>query len=216
MPRKSKQLKKPYKGALSKYIKIPKPQPKPTILGKSGTKHEQEDQYQKTLKAYEQENAKFISTEIARKMDLLVEHFDLQDFDGNVWFQVALNLAIDHVDGFKIEEEGARGRPLKWNLLLDAKLYFDVLRETKGNLGKGRIENACYDLCNKEPWKSLLTGRRNMPAKAKTLQNRFPQACKSSLINGFQALPNEKELKDTFHKDFEATLKEFFKNFPIK
>ncbi len=216
MPKQSKQLRKPYNGALNTPIKAPSPPEKPTILGGSSASEDREIVYQKKLAEYDAENAAFIAAEIVRKMELFKDRFDLHDHDGDVWYQVALNLAIDHVPGFVVRENGNSGRKVKWNFILYAKLYFDVLTAVKGDFQETMIETACSRLIKQEPWCSLLVGKGGMPPSVKTLQSRFSESKKSPLVLGFEILPNDSDVKQAFYENVEDMFKEFYVNFPIK
>lgn len=217
MARQSKQLRAPYRGALNTPIKIPTSSPvKPKILGGVGTKEEQETQYQKDLQTHEGDKAAFITGEMVKKMELLKDRFDLHDHDGDIWYQVALNLAIDHVPGFAVKEKGVGGRKEKWNFILYAKLYFDVLKAVKGDFQETMIQTACYDLIEQEPWCSIIIGKRQMPPTAKTLQTRFSEAKKSPLVVAFAHLPDDPKAKQAFYEHVEEMFEEFHTNFPTK
>lgn len=216
MPRKSKQLGKPYTGELKTPIKIPSPPVKRTILGGAATDEEREIEYQKEVAEYNKKNMAFISCEAIKKLQLLKTHYDIDGDDRDAWYQVATDLAMNHVPGFAVEVEGSVGRKTKWNFILHAKLYFDVLKHTGESFDKSLIETACYKLIEQEPWCSMLIGKGYMPPSAKVLQNHFAQARKSPLVSMYEFLPDDANTKAAFRKNVEDVFDEFLDKFPVK
>jgi len=216
MPKKSKQLREKYKGDLKKPIKLPPVPVKPTILGEEKNEREKNKIFQSKIEAYEQNNSSHILSEAQRKMHLLVEKYGLDKSKENVWFEVALNLAIDHVPGFVVEKKGQRGRKPKWNYIHQFRLYFDVLKLTKGDLQNNYILTACHDLSKQEPWKSFINSKRETADPAKTLQNQFAEARKSPLVRMFESLPDDPELKQEIYEKIIEDSDLLLKDCPVK
>lgn len=195
MPRQAKQLRKPYTGKLNKPIVIPDEPVKPTLLTGDGLSlEEKERKYQEDLEAYRIKYAAFINSEIDKKMDELKKHHGL-DGHPDDWYQLALNLAMDHVPGFTVVTKSERGRKTKWTPAAYAKLFLDVVEETGGKLNNRMIEAACISLREKEPWHSFLTGKHYEEPDAKTLQNRFSKALNTPLVKMILALPENQLIR---------------------
>lgn len=193
MPKQAKQLRKPYKGLLNKPIVISAPSKQPSILtGDSASLEDKERLYQAAIQAQQIQKTNLIGEVLHKKMNLLKQHYGLVD-ENDVWYQVALNLAVDHVPGFTVIIENERGRKTVWTPAMHAKLYLDVLDATNGILNARLIEAACISLIEKEPWSSFVKGKSYSKPDAKTLQNQFSIARKTPLAMMIQALPKDQK-----------------------
>jgi len=208
MPRKPSQLGKLYKGDLNKAIKVPPPPHPPTILS-------EKPDYESSHAKHKKEVDEIISREVSRKMPVLLDHYELDANDADVWYKLALKLAINHVPGFDLYGKRQSGRKSTWNFISHAKLYFDVLRETKGQLEKENIQAACYHLLKKEPWTWFLQEKGFKKPSAKTLQNQFSAARRSPLVKMFEALPNDHKAKQAFYDHVESVFEESLIFFPV-
>lgn len=182
MPRKSEQLEKPYKGKLNKPIIISDIQPKTDKIFEADTS--------KVLGQFYADNS-FVIKELTERMKLLLKHYEIESNDENRWYELALNLAKNHVPGFRVE--GKSGKKTGWTPQAYAKLYFDVQRERlfAKNLNVATIGWACNRLIKKSPWKNFKINKNDKTLTAKTLQNKYSEAQSSVLITAF--LRNQKE-----------------------
>lgn len=190
MPRKSKQLENPYKGDLNRPIKLdrlPMGAGISTILFPKD--ENQIEQEKKECSEIETEFSRYIISEICRKMELLLDHYNISEDDPQKWFMLSLYLAKDRVPGFCIEEGGQEGRPLDWNFFEDKLLLLqvaDLIHSDKPGKGK-TVGWACRILVKESPWKDK-KGKGGQTITAKTLENRHARV-------GWQEMPEDPKLR---------------------
>jgi hypothetical protein len=107
-----------------------------------------------------------------RKLDLLLDHYKIKRDPETQWLMLAYNLAIQHVDGFKKEEEKSRGRKEDWDILKVFKLFLSVRLKLIEKPNQSRSW-ACEQLVKVDPWKKF---------SKKTLENKMLNHEKNPLV----------------------------------
>lgn len=199
MPRKKKQQKKDYKGDLNKPIKLPA-RPFVSALGELD---------QKALVRLEKKKIDYQSLSLRalnlkmQKMNLLFNHYDISQENPNKWFELSWLLAEDHVEGFRIEEAEVKLFEKKWDEVALAKLYYDVIEylDVTDNEAHKTISRACKILAKKEEWLIFLAKTSN---PARTLQDKYALAKKSTIVNGICA--SDENTKAIIHVDLKKII----------
>lgn len=192
MPRKSGQLRRQYKGILNKPIVIAKREfPPSTIL--DGGETPEVKAVKARLKLEElMATVHHVECEYNKKLTALMRHHNIVAKKDGAWRALALELAKDHVPGFKIIQEKEGGRGTFWNEFALAKLYFDV-----SNMMAARNQNisgACDLLLREPPWCDIRSNGDVLTPK--TLQNRYVEATKTSLVAVYHNILNDEDVSN--------------------
>lgn len=164
-----------WKGELAQPIKLSPPPNPPTLLTRnpeSEAKYKQE--YAKWLN---DQKYKFMG-EHAIKLAKLCEHYglDIKEKEKDVWFELALALAKDHVPGFRVEQAKQSGRPKERDESFLARLYFDFEQAREERKSKG-LPAKITDICS-----ALARDANYQDISKKTIGNLYQQAKASPLV----------------------------------
>jgi hypothetical protein len=91
-----------------------------------------------------------------RKLLLLCQHYAIPE-GPRMFYQLALSLARDFVDGFK--ERKPRGRKSKWTIWNKGALVVEIERLTKPKDSAHGVAWAAKQLAKREPWKSFIEAK---------------------------------------------------------
>lgn len=170
MPRKPAHLEKAYTGDLKKRIRKKQSPTAPTILERAISPDvDYEKKYKQELAEFVYEQNTFFMEERFRKLDLLFDHYDIDRNNPDRWFLLSMKLAINHVDGFWLEEDAqSGGAPTLWDDRKLALLYFEVqkLIISKGSKSTHNPNWACGQLAKNPKWNSTQKTLANKHSKA--------------------------------------------------
>lgn len=191
-----KNLLSPYKGDLAKPIIIPKAPKALSILSDDS----QKAQYDDEVKKYNSEIPAIIFDEHLRKLELLEKHYKIKEkyptFSNNQYLSMTMlciELAKNHVEGFKIQTKNSSGRIKKWDVISHALLYWDVENKIaeKGHPSTHGIKWACKELLKTPYWSDFLSPKKNGGNKPKVLQDEYTKSKESSLVKLIIALQKD-------------------------
>ncbi len=190
MPRKPKQLEKEYKGGLKKPIHRDEPPiPPGKVIKLLSPEIDHDAKYKEESAIFIAKSFLSLATQNIEKLGLLLEHYNIDPNDPDRWFWLSVNLAKNHVPGFKIktkEEKG--GRPQEWDIVKYARLFLEVtiLMAEKKNVSGCNISRACNALLKEPEWESY---------SRKTLQSRYAEAKTTPFVmiykNAVSELPDK-------------------------
>lgn len=123
-----------------------------------------------------------VLSEYLDKLFLLAKHYeiDLKPIDDwQKWMEFTFAIAIDHVEGFQVEEASKVGRKSKWNDDVRAKLYFDVENIKNNYPAKLSNTRACEILLKSETWREFVDQKRDTYSSAAYLAKEYGKAKKS-------------------------------------
>lgn len=162
MARPTKQGEK-YKGGLSKTIKVSK---LPVKIKSSLL--EDKDPENKELEKLVLKRALEVTGERLQKISALLEHYNISEDDPDKWLHLSWNLACTHIEGFKVQEKGDTGAPIKWNQFSRALLYYDAKIKIESSTSKNKSDSwACEQLVKTPFWENFLGGDKS-PKKLKS------------------------------------------------
>lgn len=114
----------------------------------------------------------FKTLEMQERLDLLLEHFEIDPKDKNCWHHLSVALASKHVldTSFQIQDrKKSTGRPTEWSFVDEGYLYITIGSWLDKNKSKGgmSVERAIKAIRRKGSF---------FPGKAiKTLRNKFTE-----------------------------------------
>ena len=183
----STQPKRKFAGLLAKPIQMPR-QPLPrgiTVLDDESEHARIKADSDEAL----QQNAKDAAGKAAKKMPVLLAHYDISPNGAECWYALALRLAMDFVPGFRVVSPGLHKT---WTLDQLAHLYYDIERtrhylDVNGTRTERKRPLSTMSACEHlqksvEPWKGT---------RAKTLANRYLEAQASPLVVLVRQFPRD-------------------------
>ena len=133
-------------------------------------------EYQKELSTYRAKNLISVWQQSDEKMAQYMDYYEVRQDNPDKWFWLCKYFARDFVDGFQLKVKGSRGRKMEWDILLLARLYYDVQQLlNKGGGAKETASWACMQLKKKSPWKEKKINKD-------ALENRYIEAVQSPLV----------------------------------
>ena len=207
MPRKPKQLTKDYKGELKSPITSETFPPYDLLCSTVD-----EEQHQKLKEKYMALESGRIMVAHIRKLFMLLDHYEVDQKSENKWYELALQLALNHVPGFRLEIKPV-AKMTKWNPVSYAKLYFDVEGLLSSQRGKALSQTAaCNILLKREPWNNFLNKTAHEQSNpAKTLQQAYMRSKSSGFVVFYNQALEDDSGRSSLLSNFPKIIDDMFK-----